>query len=858
MAIYNVQFAGNLENQFGATSWQSRFYKDCIDSLQDCDKAIVAQKITEYLDKNRLVANVPQINKLASDIVKELTASTLAAPAKPGEELSRAATAENVQRTENKNITGAKDNLVALRNEKELYRILFGKNNPSLTELEGMDTEIQNAISTRPPRINHERLAEALAFVGRSIADNIDDVFADNMAAIVTAYAKTCTPPINDKQIIDVIRGNLASVTESARNNPEELEIFSNLLQCGTVVIDAMLEKVTEPQCSSVAIIRDGVYKALFEGKDLSEIMDILGKGYILPKEVYNALKPLLDKYPDFRDTIIRIAVGIATKEEIDALIKKYPEAQDDIIALKKTRTDALAKIDPSTLNEEDRRLLDQEADNDQAIANYFNGMPGMEGLADAFGRAAAAARDLSNTIGQMLQNNSAPGLNPTALASPNASNPELSSPVPPPDSNSFPSSPLNATAAEKQKAELSEARRDEEKELANAEAAKEEFSKNLDKTTSANKESIAAIEQQAQASKAIIDALENALLTSPLLTNPDNAAILSDPVISAKIEAITETINTMRAANTQSLADLSQIMRDTSEQVASGNPAEASKVVLDQIEQRRAETAEKMQTVRQILAAIPDKGMDAILDSVAVDLPREALKLLAALLASLKEIERVAGVNLEQAKAELEKLLIFAPADKLSEAYTVERLFDERIKRQNEPPLGTLADQQERINCQNEILDILTAQGMEYTLDRNAWSKFVRDMVTVAGELEVTLGKINQDYPVKDAVKQQTARLNDIKEKLYGGEIAEVLQKTDLTDKEKEVVKRALTRQLADKPIAELMRLAAVAADPEIKAFIQQIAKDAEEQEKERQEEKLGLKSGSESKLKPEPAMAY
>jgi hypothetical protein len=234
------------------------------------------------------------------------------------------------------------------------------------------------------------------------------------MGAIVEAYAKTLTPPITNEDKIKIIITNLASVTESARKNPEELEIFSNLLQCGEVVIDAMLEKMTEPNSNSVIILRNGVSKTLFEGKDLSEIIDVLGKykGYILPKEVYTKLESLLEKYKYFdsasRDTLIRISLGLATKEEIDALINKYPEAKDDIIALKNTRTTALKGIDPSTLDETDQNILDQEAENDQDITNYFQGKPGLEGLADAFGRAAQAARDLSNAIGQILKNNPA------------------------------------------------------------------------------------------------------------------------------------------------------------------------------------------------------------------------------------------------------------------------------------------------------------------------------------------------------------------------------------------------------------------------------------------------------------------
>jgi hypothetical protein len=129
----------------------------------------------------------------------------------------------------------------------------------------------------------------------------------------------------------------------------------------------------------------------------------------------------------------------------------------------------------------------------------------------------------------------------------------------------------------------------------------------------------------------------------------------------------------------------------------------------------------------------------------------------------------------------------------------------------------------------------------MEYTLDPNVWNKFVGDKMTAAKKLEASLEIIEQVYPVKDAVEQQTERLSDLKEKLYSGGIKEVLQRSDLTDKEKEIVKRALTRQFAGKP-EELSRLASVTADPELKVFIQQLVKEAEEQESQRQEN-LGLK---------------
>ncbi|GBR74737.1 hypothetical protein NO1_1864 [Candidatus Termititenax aidoneus] len=409
--------------------------------------------------------------------------------------------------------------------------------------------------------------------------------------------------------------------------------------------------------------------------------------------------------------------------------------------------------------------------------------------------------------------------------------------------------SPLSAAQKrEKLETELAEKRTDEEEEFANAEAAKQEFHENLAKVEEAARQDIIAIEQQAQAVKAVMDALEKTLLENPLLTNPDNAVVLDSPVISAEIQAITETINTIRAANTQNVADLSRIMQDVNAQTvkADSKPAglsEASKTALDQIESRRAETAEKIQVVRQILAAIPDKDLDAVLDSVAVDLPREALKLLAALLAALKEIEKVAGINLEQAKAELEELLVFDTADKLSEADTIGWLFDEFNRKINEELTGgTLEIQRERIKAQREMLDMLTARGMKYTLDQNVWNKFVRDMITAADKLETSIAKIDKDYPLKDTVERQTKRLNELKEKLYGGKIAEVLQMTDLTDREKEVVKRALKQQLAGKPIEEMRRLAANAADPEIKAFIQQMTKDAEEKEIQRQE-MLGLK---------------
>jgi hypothetical protein len=315
---------------------------------------------------------------------------------------------------------------------------------------------------------------------------------------------------------------------------------------------------------------------------------------------------------------------------------------------------------------------------------------------------------------------------------------------------------------------------------------------------------------------------------------------VLDNPLISAETQVITETITVIRDANAQNLADLTQIMRD----VNSAELSKTSKAALNQIEQRRAETAEKIQIVQQILAAIPDSDTNAILDSVAVDLPREALKLLAALLASLKEIEKVASINLERAKAELEKLLVFDPADKLSEADTVGKLFDERVKRLSEEPRGTLAHQQERVKAQKEILDMLTAQGMERTLDQNVWDKSVGDIDRAAGRLAASIDAIDKEYPIKDAVERQTKRLNDLKEKLYGGkisEITEVLRITDLTDKEKDVVKRALTQQLASRPIEEMLRLASSAKDPEIKAFIQQIAKEAEKDEIERQE-RLGL----------------
>jgi hypothetical protein len=135
----------------------------------------------------------------------------------------------------------------------------------------------------------------------------------------------------------------------------------------------------------------------------------------------------------------------------------------------------------------------------------------------------------------------------------------------------------------------------------------------------------------------------------------------------------------------------------------------------------------------------------------------------------------------------------------------------------------------------------MLTAQGMEYTLDINVWSKFVRDMDESAKKLEVSLEIIEREYPVKDAVERQTEQLNDLKEKLYGDKLDEVLRRGDLTDQEKEVIKRALLRQFAGKT-DELSRLASIAADPEIKAFIQKMAEAAKENEIQRQED-LGLK---------------
>ncbi|GBR76279.1 hypothetical protein NO2_0851 [Candidatus Termititenax persephonae] len=331
------------------------------------------------------------------------------------------------------------DGATVVKNQEELYRILFGKNNPSVADLEGMDAKILAAVKATPPRLTHGQLAEALAFVGRNIADDINNVLAEDMVAIIEAYAKTRTPPITEINDITNIKSNLATATESARNNPKEREVLSELLTKGSGILDKMIDVLDNPPDTTdkknltANLIEQSIIQMLDDGQNLSDSLCNYNQTFLSP-EMYSTFLEFLKNNPDSPEAktlalhiLFPSKFGLSANDvskEIESFIKENPEANKsvtkvvDIVGKEHERIKEGVDSGKIPATEHDRERLAQDSQIYQGVADNLRGKPGFESLVSAFDRAANAAKGLADAIRQQIENRAANNSNP--LANPN------------------------------------------------------------------------------------------------------------------------------------------------------------------------------------------------------------------------------------------------------------------------------------------------------------------------------------------------------------------------------------------------------------------------------------------------------
>jgi hypothetical protein len=255
---------------------------------------------------------------------------------------------------------------------------------------------------------------------------------------------------------------------------------------------------------------------------------------------------------------------------------------------------------------------------------------------------------------------------------------------------------------------------------------------------------------------------------------------------------------------------------------------------------EKMLETLETRGAVETIFAGanIPYAFMESVLNKQTVNLPREVMKVVASLIVELRKIQNITARTRAEAVKYLEEM-IKPLSIKLWEAGMT---ITEYKKLRDE--LNNTFIFEERQDKIKQIDLLLTGAGKKADETPN---EFIFRLGRGCSHLDTSLDIIMKNDAeageiLDDIVNRQTERLDKIEELLTGDSIKEVLQMNDLSRPEKDLIKRLLTRKLASASPAELKQLANVAADADIKTFVQQMAKDAEEREIQR-EENLGLK---------------